>query len=193
MTAARPQFLDDESPTATRGRGIRFLVAGAVLIALGAAAFALADAATVATGWVLGSVVAAGGVAVVVQALRDKGQRGFSWQLLFGSVEIVGGLLIIMNPIKGAAAITLLVVIVLIAQAVTQAGLAVSIRPARGWWWPIVASLLTLLCAAGLLLRFPYALADTPGEVAGIAMVVAGLGFLLMGGGWLGLETESAQ
>lgn len=193
MTAATPRGLPTDGRTATRSRGIRFLVAGAVLIALGAAAIMLAGAATVATGWVLGSAVAAGGVVVVLQALRDKGHRGFSWQLLFGSVEIVGGLLIILNPIKGAAAITLLVVIVMVAQAVTQAGLAVSLRPARGWWCPLAASALTVLCSAGLLLRFPYALADTPGEVAGIAMAVAGLGFILLGGGWLRLDTENAS
>lgn len=193
MTAVDHQVQKAEGPAAHRARGLRFLAIGGALILLGATGVLMSEAATLATGWFLGTAVALGGVMVVVQALRDREFRGFSWQLLFGSVEIVGGILIVMKPMKGAAAVTLLVVIVMIAQSVTQAGLAFRIRPVKGWWWLLVASLATLLAAAALVLRFPYAMADTPGEMAGIAMAIAGLAFVLMGAGWLGLDKETSS
>ncbi len=172
MTAATTRTSGQSGdPSETRGRGVRFLVIGAALVLLGLAAIMLPDASTAATGTVLGFTVTIGGIIVVFQALRDKTWRGFTWQLLFGSVEIVGGLLIIMKPLKGAAAIALLVVIVMLAQAFTQFGLALKIRPARGWWWLALASLVTALIGVGLALRFPYDMVDSPGEVAGLAMM----------------------
>ncbi|MHB2169857.1 HdeD family acid-resistance protein [Alsobacter sp. R-9] len=186
-------LIETDPPTASRSRGLRFLVIGLALLLLGGIAIALPDASTTATGTILGTVVTIGGVVVVVQALRDTHWRGFTWQLLFGSAEVVGGILIVLNPLKGAAAIALLVVIVMVAQAVTQVGLALKIRPARGWWWLLVASAVTVLIALGLLLRFPYDLVDSPGEMAGIAMVFAGTAFLLIGAGWLRLHAEAAS
>ncbi len=176
------------APTASRTRGLRFLSIGAALLVLGVVAIMLPDASTAVTGAVLGTVVALGGAFVVVQALRDTNWRGFTWQLLFGSVEVVGGILIVLNPLKGAAAITLLVVIVMAAQAVTQLGLALRIRPAAGWAWLVAASGVTGLFALGLALRFPYGLVDTPGEMAGIAMGFAGVAFVMIGSGWLKLK-----
>jgi uncharacterized membrane protein HdeD (DUF308 family) len=168
-----------------QSRGRRFLAAGFVLVLLGVGALFLSDAATLATGWILGSAVALGGAAVVIQALTDKGAKGFVWQLLFGSVEIVGGIVIVFKPLKGAAAIALLIVIIMVAQAITQIGLALSLRPLKGWHWPLWASLATLASAVFLVLRFPFSVADTPGEVAGLAMAIAGLSFVAMGGTWL--------
>jgi uncharacterized membrane protein HdeD (DUF308 family) len=189
-TAAAPLRTGSDRLADQRARGRRFIAVGVALVVLGLAGVVLSEAATIATGWLLGTAVAIGGAIVVVQALRDREFKGFSWQLLFGSVEIVGGILIVMKPMKGAAAVTLLVVIVMVAQAVTQAGLAFRIWPARGWWWLLLASIATLLGASGLLLRFPYSGVDQPGEMAGIAMMIAGLAFLLMGGGWLRIEKE---
>jgi uncharacterized membrane protein HdeD (DUF308 family) len=178
---------------AVRRRGLRFLTIGTALLLFGITAVLLPDASNVAIGTVLGAVVTAGGIVVVVQALRDVKWRGFSWQLMFGSAEIVGGVVILSNPLKGAAAITLLVVIVMFAQSFTQAGLALRVRPAQGWWWLLVASAVTAVFAGGLALRFPYQLVGSAGEMAGIAMALAGFAFLMIGGGWLGLKMRTSS
>ncbi len=175
--------------TANRTRGLRFLVLGIGLIAFGLLGVMVPDVSNAATGTVLGAMVTLGGVFVIVQALRDTQWRGFKWQLLFGSAEVVGGILIILNPLKGAAAVALLVAIVLVVQGASQLGLALKIRPASGWWWLAGASIMTFLTAAGLLLRFPYALVESPGEMAGLAMAFAGLAFVLIALGWLKTTT----
>jgi uncharacterized membrane protein HdeD (DUF308 family) len=179
--------------TASRARALRFLVIGGALLLFGVTAVLLPDASTALTGTVLGAVITAGGVVVVLQTLRDRQWNGFTWQLLFGAAEIVGGILIMTNPLKGAAAISLLVVIVMLAQSFTQAGLALKIRPAQGWWWLLVASAVTALIAIKLVLRFPYQSVDTPGETAGVAMAFAGFAFLMIGGSWLRLKAETSS
>jgi uncharacterized membrane protein HdeD (DUF308 family) len=190
MTAPEPQASPDDR-SSQRSRGIRFLLLGLGLMACGIAAVMLPDAATIATGHLLGAIVMTGGIIVIIQTLRDKTWHGFTWQLLFGSAEVVGGALIILNPLKGAAAVTLLVAIILVMQAATQIGLALRIRPVQGWWWLLGTGLITLAIAAGLLLRFPYSRVDSPGEMAGLAMSLAGAAFVLMALGWLKAQSRT--
>jgi uncharacterized membrane protein HdeD (DUF308 family) len=186
-----PESLPDLEKTATRESGLRFVVIGLALICCGVAAIMLPELSTAATGKLLGSIVTIAGAVVVLQSLRDTGWVGFRWQLLFGSAEIVGGILIVLNPLKGAAALTLLLVVVMVAQAGTQLGLALKIRPAPGWWWLAGASLMTFLIGAGLLWRFPYSVVESPGEKVGVAMTLVGAAFLLIGFGWLRLRREA--
>jgi uncharacterized membrane protein HdeD (DUF308 family) len=182
-----------ETPAQRRSRGRRFVGLGLVLFALGAVAMLTPEAATTATGTVLGALVAFAGVVVIVQTLRDRTWHGFRWQLLFGAAEVVGGLLIAVKPLKGAAAVALVITVVLTVQGVTQLGLGFRIRPDRGWWWPALAGLVTLAIAAGLVLRFPYPSVETAGEMAGLALAFAGLAFVVMGASWLARREEGAR
>ena len=106
---------------------------------------------------------------------------------------MVGGLLIIVKPMKGAAAVALVVTVVLAVQGVTQLGLGLRIRPERGWWWPVVAGLVTLAVAGWLVMRFPYPSVETAGEMAGLAMALAGLAFIVMGASWLAPRGEATR
>lgn len=181
-----------DTPAQRRSRGRRFVGLGLVIFAVGAVAMLTPDAATAATGTVLGALVAFAGVVVIVQTVRDRTWHGFRWQLLFGAAEVVGGLLIIVKPLKGAAAVALVVTVVLAVQGVTQIGLGLRIRPERGWAWPVLAGLVTLAIAAALVTRFPYPSVETAGEMAGLALALAGLAFVVMGASWLAQRGEDA-
>ncbi|MEJ1939096.1 DUF308 domain-containing protein, partial [Nostoc sp. NIES-2111] len=142
MDAAGP-VTEAPAPVSRRSRGFRFIALGIILLAIGVLAILLPDAATTATGTGLGSLGMLGGVVVIAQTLRDRTWHGFRWQLLFGAAEVVGGLLIIVKPMKGAAAVALAVPAVLAVQGVTQLGPGLRIRPGRGWWGPVVPGRVT--------------------------------------------------
>jgi len=124
--------------------------------------------------------VIAGG-ACVYQAMHTKDWAGYNWQLLLGAGEMVGGIFIVINPLKGAAAVTLLVAIVLLALGVSQIGLALKIRPQPGWAWLVGAGLVSLLLGVALIARFPFSLTENPGVMAGISLVGGGFAHAMIG------------
>src|SRR4029453_3304693 len=112
-----------------------FLALGVVLTLGGALAVALPAVSTFAASVVLGVVLTLAGVVKMVQSLQVKEWSGFIWQELTGAVEVVGGILIYFNPLKGALAITLLIALVFLVQGILQIALAAVVRKQEGWHW----------------------------------------------------------
>ena len=151
-----------------------FLALGVVLTLGGALAVALPAVSTFAASVVLGVVLALAGVVKMVQSLQVKDWSGFIWQELTGAVEVVGGILIYFNPLKGALAITLLIALVFLVQGVLQIALAAMVRKQEGWPWFAVSGLVAVAASAALALKLPYTSIYAPGTIAGISLLVAG-------------------
>src|SRR5262249_60004890 len=160
----------DFDPFASVGGNWReVVVVGAILVGWGVAAIFAPAVANFATSTLLGTLLVIAGGACVYQAMHTKDWAGYNWQLLLGAGEMVGGIFIVINPLKGAAAVTLLVAIVVIALGVPQIGLALKIRPQSGWAWLVGAGLVSLLLGVALIARFPFCLTEYPGVMAGIS------------------------
>lgn len=151
-----------------------FLALGIALALGGALAIALPAVSTFAASVVLGAVLALAGVVKMVQSLQVKDWNGFIWQKLTGAVEVVGGILIYFNPLKGALAITLLIALVLLLQGILQIVLAVIVRRQDGWHWFAISGLVALAASAVLALKLPYTSAFPSGAIAGFSLLVAG-------------------
>lgn len=172
-------------PAPRRFRWLTFLSLGVVLMLCGAAAISLPTLSTIATSTALGGALVVAGIATILQTLQVKGWSGFNMQMVLGVAEVAGGVMIFLNPMKGAVAVALLVALVLVAQGLAQLGIAWRIRNHPGWIWLAVASLGSFLIAAILVMRVPFASAETPGAVAGIALVLAGLAYVVLAFGWM--------
>ncbi len=165
-----------------RGRShwVSFLVLGLVLLVCGAAAILAPAYSTIATSTLLGLVLAIGGAITIAQAINVRDWAGFNWQILLGAAEVVGGILIVANPLKGAAAVSLLVAIVIMTQGVVQLGLAWRVRPGPGWVGIFIAGVAAVVISIALVLRFPYASVESPGAMAGLALVFGGVAYVIM-------------
>ncbi|MFB9984058.1 HdeD family acid-resistance protein [Mesorhizobium kowhaii] len=151
-----------------------FLALGMTLVSAGVLAVALPAVSTFAASVVLGIVLALAGAVKMLQSLQVKEWSGFIWQELTGAVELVGGILIYFNPLKGALAITLVIALVFLVQGILQVALAVQVRKQAGWQWFGVSGLVALVASATLALKLPYTSIYTPGTIAGISLLVAG-------------------
>jgi uncharacterized membrane protein HdeD (DUF308 family) len=158
-----------------------FLVLGIVFILCGAVAVALPAISTFAASVVLGAVLSIAGLVKIIQSLQIKEWSGFIWQELTGAAELVGGILIYFNPLKGALAITLLIALVCLVQGCGQIALAFRIRPQPGWHWLLISGITALLVSAALTLKLPYTRFYTPGTIAGISLLVAGWAYVAIG------------
>ncbi len=161
-----------------RGKWLWFLVLGLVLVICGAAAIALPALSTIAASVVLGVVLAIGGVVKIIEALQVKEWAGCVWQLLLGAIEIVGGILIYLNPLKGALAVTLLIAVVFLLQGVLQVVLAFRVRPQIGWGWLLFSGIVALCVTVAMGMKLRYTSFYTPGTIAGVALFVGGCGYI---------------
>jgi len=155
-----------------------FLVLGFVLSLGGIVTIALPAVSSFAASVVLGIALAVAGIVKMIQSLQVKEWSGFVWHELTGAVELVGGILIYFNPLKGALAITLLIALVFLVQGILQIGLAIRLWRQDGWQWLLVSGLVAVAAAVSLAMKIPLARIYAPEVVGGVALFVAGLAYV---------------
>ncbi|WP_332683732.1 HdeD family acid-resistance protein [Bosea sp. (in: a-proteobacteria)] len=170
-----------ESPPAhglVRAMSGKMIALGIALIICGAVAIASPAIATMAVTLFLGLVLAVGGIVKIVQSFLMKERGGFLWQLLVGTIELLGGLLVYFNPMKGAIAITIVIALVLMAEGLAQLGLALKMRSQRGVGWMFLSGIVTTVAGAALAMRLPYDGVYAPGTLVGISLLFAGWAYI---------------
>ncbi len=155
-----------------------FFALGIILVICGLAAIVLPAVASVAASVVLGVVLVLVGIVKIIEALQVQGWVGSARQLLVGAVEVVGGVVIYLNPMGGAFAISLLIAAIFAVQGVMQTSLAFKVRPQPGWRWLLVSALIALCVSVGLAVKLRYAALDTPALIAGVSFLVAGVAYI---------------
>ncbi len=158
-------------------------ILGLVLILVGGLALLLPVQASIAASTGLGALFVVAGVATMIHAAREKGMTSFNLHMLAGAAEVVGGILIWLSPLKGAAAIALLIVIVLAVQGGSHILMSVKLSETSGRAGLFLSGLASLLIAVFLVSRFPYSSVTEPGAMAGVALVAAGIGHVILAAG----------
>lgn len=157
-----------------------FLVIGLVLIVAGTLGILLPSIAAVAGSLVLGAVLAFAGIVKIFESFQVKDWSGFIWQLFGGIVEVVGGVLIYLHPLKGAVAITLIIAVVFVIVGIAQIGLALKVQPQEGWGWLLASGVLALLVSVALTAKLPFTIEFDPALIAPISLLFAGWAYLVI-------------
>ncbi|KFC70087.1 HdeD protein [Bosea sp. LC85] len=156
----------------------KIIALGIALVICGIIAIASPAISTMAVTLFLGLVLAVAGALRVVQSFMVKEWSGFVWQLLVGMIELLGGILVYFNPMKGAIAITLVIALVLIAEGLAQLGLAIKMRAQSGVGWMFLSSIITIVVGVALAMRLPYDGIYTPGTLVGVSLLFAGWAYI---------------
>ncbi|MGO3743360.1 HdeD family acid-resistance protein [Kerstersia sp.] len=127
-----------------------FITVGLLLLVLGLIASVHVLAATVFSVVFVGTLIVIAGVSQLVQAWRIKNWPGFLLWSFAGLLYTAAGVIAIINPITGAAALTLLLGATLIASGAMRLWLWFNNRSQQGWGWIATSGLITLL--AGILI-----------------------------------------
>ena len=106
---------------------------GAVLIVLALIVFGNLMAATIVSTILFGSLLIVAGAFQAVHAFSERGWGGFALSLLVGLLYLATGLVMMMNPIAGAGALTLLFAAFLLASGVVRIMLAIRHWRMLGW------------------------------------------------------------
>ncbi|MCL4800259.1 MAG: DUF308 domain-containing protein [Burkholderiales bacterium] len=131
------------------------LALGIVSVVLGALGLALTAVLTVGSVIFFGALLFVGGVAQLGEAFKHAGWRSTLWHVLIAVLYVVGGGVMVYDPIGASIALTLLFAALLVASGAFRAVIALQHRPATGWTWLLAGAVLSILLGAIVLAQWP--------------------------------------
>lgn len=124
-------------------------------------------------GWLL---LFAGSIALFItwHGFRD---RWVTWLKPFALIAV--GLLILLNPLAGTAALGLMLAIYFMFDGFAGVGSAWEMRPQQGWGWLMFNGATSLLLAMVFILGWPFSSAWLIGFFIGISLLIDGISLLM--------------
>ena len=178
-----------QSPAQRRGLGYSeltskwgwFAALGVVLILVGALALVDVAAVTLASVIFIGGMLLVGGAFQIVHAFMTKTWGAFALNLLCGVLYVVGGLLIMDEPVEGSIIITTLAVAALIAGGVLRVAIALRHRQVQGWWLLLLGGLVSVVVGVLLYRSLPWSGLWVLGTLIAVELMVQGGTWLQFG------------
>ena len=147
--------------------GIIQLIAGALAVAIPVWASIVGVALF---GWVM--IVSA--IFQLVHAFRVRRWQGFALHFLGGILYAAAGILTLLYPFSGLAALTFILAALFLVDGVSRVVLGVRQRGKEGWGWFLAGGIVSLLVAALLLIGWPGTALWAIGLLLGINLVFSG-------------------
>jgi len=132
------------------------------------------------TVWV-GLVFLFAGGAQVVQAMRAKGWKGVALSVLFGVLYVIGGLLLLFEPLKGMIALSFIIVITFVATGLVRIVLGLTLKPEDGWGWMVAGGVVAVIAGLIIWASFPGSGIWLLGLIAGVSFISEGWALVLIG------------
>ncbi|MEH6686337.1 MAG: HdeD family acid-resistance protein [Halopseudomonas sabulinigri] len=175
-TAAVPALLGDLS------RNWGWLLAlGILFIVLGLIGLGMSVTLTIATVFLFGVMLLAGGALQLVDAIRSKNSGGRLISGLMGALYLLGGFLLISKPLAGSAVITLLLGAAFFAIGLVRIMLGMQLRgTGSNWGWLVFAGGISLLLACMIFLQWPASALWLIGILVAIEMLVHGCAYVML-------------
>ena len=120
------------------------------------------------------------GGAQVVYGFRAASGGRLVLEVLLGLLYIVAGVYILMHPLGGLLALTLLIASFLLVYGVIAVVLAFQIRPIAGWGWILFDAVVTILLGCLIWARWPVNSEWVIGTLVGISFIASGLSRLML-------------
>ncbi len=156
-----------------------FFIIGSLLIFLGGAGILLPNALSMTIEMFLGWLMLSGGFLWAWYTYQWRRTLVNNW--LKPMILIAGGMLLLVFPVTGIAAITLMISFYLIIDAFGSFALALQHRPLSGWFWMVLNGLLSLALALILLWGWPVTSPIYLGIIVGISLFFDGLTLFILG------------
>ena len=171
-----------ETMAGVAGRSTWLTVEGVLLIVLGIAAVAMPLLAGLAASLVFAWILILTGVVGLVSAFAGRDHSHFGWSLASALIALVIGVILLVYPLAGAVALTIVIGAYLLLDGVTLIGLALDHRRrATGpWAWLLVSGLIDIVLAAIIFFMNAIGSAVFVGIIVGISLIFAGIALLLV-------------
>lgn len=156
------------------------LALGIAFILLGTIGLGMTFALTMVSMVFFGFLMLFGGAFQLVQSLRCKGWQSIVLHVLVAVAYLIGGLIIITNPMLASSIITMMIAAVLIAVGMMRIVMAIQMKGVKSWWIPLVSGLLSLIFGGMIMTAWPVSGMWLIGLLIAIDMIFHGWGYVAL-------------
>lgn len=157
------------------------LALGILFVILGTIGLGMSVALTVVSVVFFGVLLLIGGAAQFMEAFRHRRWKSTLWHVLIALVYLAAGAVTIHNPFGASVALTLLLAVALVATGLFRIFIAFQLRPATGWWWPLIAGLGSIVLGMLIYAQWPASGLWVIGLFVAIEMIMNGWSYVLIG------------
>jgi uncharacterized membrane protein HdeD (DUF308 family) len=125
----------------------------------------------------VGAMMLIAGITRVIDAF----QGGGFWSGLFGAVYCIVGLKIMLTPLTGLLALTMILVIYFLVVGITEIIAAFKIRPVDGWGYLLFSGIVSVLLSLMIWNQWPLSGAWAVGVLVGIQLMISGMTMITVG------------
>jgi uncharacterized membrane protein HdeD (DUF308 family) len=120
------------------------------------------------------------GIAQIIFGVRTHGGWHVLLEVLLGIIYIIAGIYLLMHPIGGLLALTLILASFLLIYGVFALVLAFQIKPRGGWGWVLFDGIITILLGILIWAHWPFNSDWVVGTLFGISIFMSGVTRLMM-------------
>jgi uncharacterized membrane protein HdeD (DUF308 family) len=173
--------LIQENVRALRASWFWFLLLGISLVILGLAILSYTGMvwASLATAFVFGCFMVAGGVLYIVGAFFTRCWGGFFLSLLAGVLNLAVGAIILEHPVDAIVVFTLLMAAFFFVEGLFRI-IAALAGQFRHWGWMLVNGLITLALGVMIWRRWPFDALYVVGLFLGVDLVISGANYIAL-------------
>jgi uncharacterized membrane protein HdeD (DUF308 family) len=158
-----------------------FVALGVAQLVLGIIAWFDVIAFTIAGTIFIGALLLVAGVFEVIHAFMDREWGAFALHVLVGVLYIIGGFLLMDEPLQGSVVITILVAAALVIGGILRIAIGVQHRHAPGWALLIVSGVISLLVGVMLYMTLPWSGLWVVGTLIAVELIMHGVSWVQFG------------
>ncbi|MFT8719106.1 HdeD family acid-resistance protein [Acetobacter sp.] len=167
--------------TSLSNRWFLFVLLGVASIILGAFAWIDAISVTMASTVLFGALFIIAGIFQLVHAFSCREWSSFLLSALLGFLYILGGALLIKEPVTGSAIITGFIALSLILGGIFRLMIAFQNRFLPGWWLMALGGVVTVAIGVMLYATLPWSGLWVVGTLIACELIFAGIGWVQFG------------
>jgi uncharacterized membrane protein HdeD (DUF308 family) len=155
-----------------------------LMIVLGIIAIAFPFFASVASTLLFGWIFILAGIVQIVYAIQSRGADQIIWTLILGFLYLLAGIFVVVNPLKGVLALTLVLGITIFVQGVIQIFISFKLRRnSHNWGLLLVSGLIGIIFGIFVWSNFPFSAVWLIGTLIGINLLFDGIWMLTLHSG----------
>jgi uncharacterized membrane protein HdeD (DUF308 family) len=172
----RQYFIEDDLRKQFKTHSI---IAGILLLITGLISIFLPELTSLTISFIIGWLLVIGGLISGYHVMKSYNSKWIAWLKPFVLFSI--GLLILYEPIKGVAAIGLLLIIYFLFDGFAGIMLGLEFKTIKGWMWMILNGLISILIALIFLIGWPFDSIWMVGLFVGISLLFDGIAMIMIG------------
>jgi uncharacterized membrane protein HdeD (DUF308 family) len=157
-----------------------FLALGILFIILGFIGLGMMVALTIASVVFFGVLLVIAAVAQIINAFKGKGWKSIAWHILSAILYGLAGVVIFIDPLVASLIFTLALGFIILLVGITRIVMAFHIRGAKGWGWPVVSGIISVLLGIMIIAQWPVSGLWVIGLFVAIEIIMSGWSYIFL-------------